>query len=209
MSAVYRMDSMSAVYRTDLMSTVYRTDSTSVAERVASIIADTTSDAQARTHIRYPKKHIKVGSRFWKLTSISHTYSMTAIEAATFDAEENARSIVMEAEAKALAIVCEAEERAKAIARGAETVAKILIRKAKDRASATTLIGQNTRGVCAEEPDADFEVDRIVACKRTANGLEFLIQWKGFPNEDTWEPLENLWNCRDYLAAFLAEKYMI
>jgi hypothetical protein len=50
--------------------------------------------------------------------------------------------------------------------------------------------------------DAEWHVERILAQRKMGRGLQYLIKWKGFPNEDcSWEPRRNL-NCPDLLAEF-------
>lgn len=42
-------------------------------------------------------------------------------------------------------------------------------------------------------PEGEYEVEKILKCRKIAKGkYEFLVQWKGYPDEDTWEPLDNL-----------------
>ena len=48
----------------------------------------------------------------------------------------------------------------------------------------------------------EYEVEKIIDVKRTQNGLEYLIKWKEFPeNENSWEPEGNL-NCQELLDEF-------
>jgi hypothetical protein len=50
--------------------------------------------------------------------------------------------------------------------------------------------------------DAEFHVERIMAQRRVGRRMEYLVKWKGYPNEDSsWEPRANL-NCPDLLAEF-------
>lgn len=44
--------------------------------------------------------------------------------------------------------------------------------------------------------DNEYYVDKIIDSKFVDNHVVYLIRWKHFgPEEDTWEPLENLGNC--------------
>jgi hypothetical protein len=50
--------------------------------------------------------------------------------------------------------------------------------------------------------DAEWHVERILAQRRVGRGMQYLVKWKGYPNEDSsWEPRANL-NCPDLLAEF-------
>ena len=53
----------------------------------------------------------------------------------------------------------------------------------------------------------EYEVESILKKRLRKYGkssrIEYLVHWKGYPSEeDTWEPLHNLTNCRDLLTAF-------
>jgi transposase InsO family protein len=49
------------------------------------------------------------------------------------------------------------------------------------------------------QEENEFEVERILKQK----GQHFLVKWKGYgPEENTWEPLKNLKNCRQLLQQF-------
>ena len=50
--------------------------------------------------------------------------------------------------------------------------------------------------------DAEWHVERILAQRRVGRRMEYLVKWKGYPNEDSsWEPRANL-HCPDLLAEF-------
>ena len=50
--------------------------------------------------------------------------------------------------------------------------------------------------------DAEYRVERILAQRRVGRRMEYLVKWKGYPNEDSsWEPRANL-RCPDRLAEF-------
>lgn len=52
------------------------------------------------------------------------------------------------------------------------------------------------------EDGLHYEVERILAHRRTRRGVEYLIKWKGYPSEEnTWEPWAHL-NCPDLLEAY-------
>lgn len=61
-----------------------------------------------------------------------------------------------------------------------------------------------------EDPDEEFEVSRLVdVCHGDPNetgksGLHFKVRWKGYgPDEDTWEPIEGLSNCKERIDDFV------
>ena len=48
--------------------------------------------------------------------------------------------------------------------------------------------------------ETEFEVESIVDHRKILGITEFLIKWKGYPeSENTWEPEDNLLNCRELL----------
>jgi len=51
------------------------------------------------------------------------------------------------------------------------------------------------------------QVERILEVQFLRNGKkEFLVQWKGFgKNGSTWEPEDNLADCKGLLQAFMAK----
>jgi len=42
------------------------------------------------------------------------------------------------------------------------------------------------------ESEQLFEIERIVGRKGTGSRLQYLVEWKGCPNQDTWEPAKSL-----------------
>jgi hypothetical protein len=54
--------------------------------------------------------------------------------------------------------------------------------------------------------DAVYEAERIVAQRGSRRRPEYLVKWKGYPNEDcSWEPRKNL-NCPELLREFIARQ---
>ena len=49
-----------------------------------------------------------------------------------------------------------------------------------------------------------LQVEKILSCRISTDGtLYYLIRWKGYgPEEDTWEPEENLLHCKDVIREF-------
>ena len=56
-----------------------------------------------------------------------------------------------------------------------------------------------------EEGEQEYEVERIVDHRIVQNGVyHYFVKWRGWPKEcNTWEPEENLTNCREMLKNYL------
>ena len=56
-----------------------------------------------------------------------------------------------------------------------------------------------------EQGEEVYQVEKILNKRRTENGVEYLIKWKGYddPSENTWEPKANC-QCADLIRAFEA-----
>jgi hypothetical protein len=53
------------------------------------------------------------------------------------------------------------------------------------------------------ENERDWEVEDILDCRIRGKRWEYLVSWKGFgPQANTWEPDENLRNCRETIDNF-------
>ena len=57
-----------------------------------------------------------------------------------------------------------------------------------------------------QEEEESYSVEKVCA-KRTVSGkIEYLLKWRGYPDEDnTWEPLDNL-DCPELIEAFESRK---
>ena len=56
-----------------------------------------------------------------------------------------------------------------------------------------------------EDREEEYEVDFIMDSRYKGKCLEYLVHWKGWSDTDcTWEPLGNLANAADVVAAFHA-----
>jgi len=54
-----------------------------------------------------------------------------------------------------------------------------------------------------ETQQPEYEVDRIMKHKVVRGQLHYLVHWKGYQHsEDTWEPKDNLTNCREALMKY-------
>ena len=52
-------------------------------------------------------------------------------------------------------------------------------------------------------PTDQYEVDYIMAQRGSGDSAYYLVKWRGYPeNAATWEPLENLKNCKAFLRAW-------
>ena len=54
-----------------------------------------------------------------------------------------------------------------------------------------------------EDRDEEYEVEQIVDSRWKGQHLEYLIHWKGYPEEEhTWEPAGNLTHAKEAIADF-------
>lgn len=57
-----------------------------------------------------------------------------------------------------------------------------------------------------EDPEKEYEVEKIISMVEQKKGRVFRIRWKGYrPQQDTWEPEDNL-NCKDLIEKFLEKQ---
>ena len=55
------------------------------------------------------------------------------------------------------------------------------------------------------EGSEEYEVERILKSAKKRGKMRYLVRWKGYdPEDDTWEPIENLDNADELLAEFKA-----
>ena len=53
----------------------------------------------------------------------------------------------------------------------------------------------------------EYEVEHLLDSRGSGNNEEFLVKWKGFPEEEaTWEPVEHLENSKDLIRAFKTQR---
>lgn len=50
---------------------------------------------------------------------------------------------------------------------------------------------------------------RVVINFQNSSQIEYQIRWKGFPGEDTWEPLAHLDGCATFIATFENHGYPV
>ncbi|KAJ1262190.1 hypothetical protein BS78_09G088600 [Paspalum vaginatum] len=81
--------------------------------------------------------------------------------------------------------------------------------------SNVTAQSSNETPDCSTIPPEEFEVWKLVdICFGDPNGvrkhgLYFKVRWKGYgPNDDTWEPIEGLKNCKEAIRDFVIEGHM-
>lgn len=54
--------------------------------------------------------------------------------------------------------------------------------------------------VVTQQGEEEYEVESIVDSKHLKKGWQYRVRWKGYsPQEDTWEPKENLGNAKKAL----------
>jgi len=57
------------------------------------------------------------------------------------------------------------------------------------------------------EGHPEYEVEEILAHRRRGRGHQYLVKWKGYGmEENTWEPLSNLWGAKDLVEEFSRRK---
>ena len=51
--------------------------------------------------------------------------------------------------------------------------------------------------------EEEWEIEAIMAHKKTQCGIKYLVKWKGYPeSENSWEPAENLENAKDMVEDY-------
>jgi hypothetical protein len=55
---------------------------------------------------------------------------------------------------------------------------------------------------CIMEDQQEYEVSRILDRRELGGRVEYLIEWEGYPGEDTWEPKHHLTGCTILLEQF-------
>jgi len=51
--------------------------------------------------------------------------------------------------------------------------------------------------------ELEYEVEKIVAQRKRRGKTQYLVKWSGYPDyENTWEPVENLTNCKSAISTF-------
>ena len=59
----------------------------------------------------------------------------------------------------------------------------------------------------ALEPEKTFTVEKLVASRLKSGVKEYLVRWEGYGDKhDSWEPMENLSNLVEEMAAFRSRK---
>jgi hypothetical protein len=54
-----------------------------------------------------------------------------------------------------------------------------------------------------KEEDNEFEVEKVIAHRGDKHNREFLVKWLGYDeSENTWEPENNLSNCKQLLQRY-------
>ena len=68
--------------------------------------------------------------------------------------------------------------------------------------NAKPVIMDKVNSLIDSDPDREYEVERILARDTTNKGKRwYLVQWKNYANP-TWEPEQNLTNCKELLSSF-------
>jgi hypothetical protein len=52
------------------------------------------------------------------------------------------------------------------------------------------------------EGQEEWEVEEILDSRKQGRGLQYLVRWKGFPADTSWEPRSNITNAGDAIRAF-------
>ncbi|XP_020573746.1 DNA (cytosine-5)-methyltransferase CMT2-like [Phalaenopsis equestris] len=78
--------------------------------------------------------------------------------------------------------------------------------------SMSTRLNESHLKTCNESSSKEYEVLKLMdicygdPTESGKHGLKFKVRWKGYDSsEDTWEPLENLSNCKDRIKDFVRE----
>jgi hypothetical protein len=50
--------------------------------------------------------------------------------------------------------------------------------------------------------EEEYEVEQVLDSQMYHKKLQYLVSWKGYPGQDSWEPEANLANSKDLVVKF-------